>query len=64
MKITFETDDEYTARHMLNWYKYYAACNDIRIYIRNALKHGDVDEATERRLETIRDCLPYEDDEG
>lgn len=59
MKTTFElVDDEFTARHMLNWYEYYAACKDIYAHIRNKLKHGDCDDALVSELESIRSLLP------
>lgn len=59
--VTIATSDVREARKMLDWYKYYAACEDIRQYIRNQLKHHDVSESEQRIFETIRDALPYED---
>jgi len=58
MKLTIETDDEFTARHMLNWYEYYSACKDIHAHIRNVLKHSDIDDTTVRELERVRGLLP------
>lgn len=59
--VTITTSDAYEARKMLDWYKYYSACEDIRQYIRNKLKYHDVSESEQRIFETIRDALPAEE---
>ena len=58
MKITVEIDDEWTAKHMLNWYDYYSSTKEIYAYIRNKLKHGNVSDEVSRELYSINDLLP------
>jgi hypothetical protein len=58
LKITIETDDEWTAQHMMNWYEYYSSTKEIYAYIRNKLKHGDVSEEVDGELLNIRNLLP------
>lgn len=58
MKITVEIDDEWTAKHMLNWYDYYSSTKEIYAYIRNKLKHGDISDDVAGELHHISDLLP------
>lgn len=49
---------------MLNWYKYYAACEQIRVLIRNEFKYNDnVTDGETKLLNSIREFLPFEDDD-
>lgn len=58
LKITVEIDDEWTAKHMLNWYDYYSSTKDVYDYIKLKLKHGDVSDEVARELHHINNLLP------
>jgi len=42
---------------MLDWYKYYATCEDIRSHIRGRIKHADLTDEAAAELELIQSIL-------
>jgi hypothetical protein len=42
---------------MLDWFKYYATCEDIRAHIRGRLKHAVLTDETTAELELIQSIL-------
>lgn len=55
--VTICCEDAYEASHMLNWFKYYATCEDIRAHIRGRLKHAALTDETTAELELIQSIL-------
>jgi hypothetical protein len=63
MKVTICCEDEYEARRMLNWYKYYSTCEDIREHIRGRLKYAELTKEADEELGSIVSLLyPREED--
>lgn len=60
--VTICCEDAYEASHMLDWYKYYATCEDIRSHIRGRLKHADLTKEADDELVSIAALLyPHEE---
>ena len=55
--VTICCEDAYEASHMLDWYKYYATCEDIRSHIRGRIKHVDLTDEATAELELIQSIL-------
>ncbi len=55
--VTICCEDAYEASHMLDWYKYYATCEDIRSHIKGRLKHVDLSPEATAELELIQSIL-------
>jgi predicted nucleic acid-binding OB-fold protein len=48
---------------MLNWYKYYSTCEDIREHIRGRLKYAELTKEADEELGSIVSLLyPREED--
>jgi hypothetical protein len=48
---------------MLDWYKYYATCEDIRGHIRGRLKHVDLGPEATAELELIQSMFYSREEE-
>ena len=55
--VTICCEDAYEASHMLDWFKYYATCEDIREHIRGRLKHGDLTKEADDELGAVAALL-------
>jgi hypothetical protein len=60
--VTICCEDAYEASHMLDWFKYYSTCEDIREHIRGRLKHADLTKEADDELGAIAALLyPHEE---
>jgi hypothetical protein len=55
--VTICCEDAYEASHMLDWFKYYSTCEDIREHIRGRFKHADLGPEATAELELIQSFL-------
>jgi hypothetical protein len=48
---------------MLDWFKYYATCEDIREHIKGRLKHGDLTKEADDELGAVAALLYSREEE-
>lgn len=61
--VTICCEDAYEASHMLDWFKYYSTCEDIREHIRGRLKHVDLGPEATAELELIQSMFYSREEE-
>lgn len=61
--VTICCEDAYEASHMLDWFKYYSTCEDIREHIRGRLKHADLTNEATEELKLVQSLLYSREEE-